>query len=142
MREGRAEAGGECLQGIAAPGTPAGFFSQTCAAWVAPEAERWIPADLWEKLRDGEGNFPSAAITIGGDGSRSYDTSALAWAQRGPDGRIDVACRKSSRCGRAYHTTYPGGGGRRLRSFAVLARRFPVGKDVDLLHRVKRLANE
>jgi len=63
-------------------------------AWVAPDVERWIPADLWEALSDESAPLrPDDVVMIGGDGSRSYDTSALAWAQRALDGRLDVACR-------------------------------------------------
>ncbi len=62
-------------------------------AWVAPDVERWVPADVWEGLAGESSISPSDTIAIGGDGSRSYDTSALAWAQRALDGRIDVACR-------------------------------------------------
>jgi phage terminase large subunit-like protein len=63
-------------------------------AWVAPETEKWIPADVWIALCVGGAAVePGAPVTIGGDGSRSYDTSALAWATRAEDRRIDVACR-------------------------------------------------
>jgi phage terminase large subunit-like protein len=63
-------------------------------AWVAAEAERWIPGDIWEALADPASRIePGAPVCIGGDGSRAYDTSALAWASRAEDGRIDVAAR-------------------------------------------------
>jgi phage terminase large subunit-like protein len=63
-------------------------------AWVASDLERWIAGDVWDALCDPDSRIePSAAVTIGGDGSRSYDTSAIAWASRADDGRIDVACR-------------------------------------------------
>ena len=63
-------------------------------AWVAPDVERWVPADVWGGLTCEENSIsPGDTIAIGGDGSRSYDTSALAWASRAEDGRIDVACR-------------------------------------------------
>ncbi len=65
-----------------------------CNAWIAEEAERWIPTDRWEALRDPDSRIePGATVCIGGDGSRSYDTSAIAWAARAPDGRIDCAAR-------------------------------------------------
>ena len=60
--------------------------------WVAPDVERWVPADVWEGLTGESSISPGDTIAIGGDGSRSYDTSALAWAQKALDGRIDVAC--------------------------------------------------
>ncbi len=63
-------------------------------AWVAPEVERWIPGDTWSALAvPGSRIEPGATVCIGGDGSRSYDTSALGWASRAPDGRIDCAAR-------------------------------------------------
>src|SRR5215213_8683505 len=63
-------------------------------AWVAPESERWIAGDAWEALTDtGSRIEQEAAVCVGGDGSRAYDTSALAWASRAEDGRIDVAAR-------------------------------------------------
>ena len=62
--------------------------------FVATEAERWIPGDRWQALADpGSRIEPGATVCIGFDGSRSFDTSALAWASRADDGRIDVACR-------------------------------------------------
>ena len=62
-------------------------------AWVAPDVEVG-PADAWEALLDqGSGVEAGASVAIGGDGSRSYDTSAIAWATRAEDGRIDIACR-------------------------------------------------
>ena len=63
------------------------------ARWVAPDVERWVPADVREGLTGREFDQPDDTIAIGGDGSRSYDASALAWAQRALDGRIDVTCR-------------------------------------------------
>jgi phage terminase large subunit-like protein len=63
-------------------------------AWVAPEAERWIAGDAWEALVDSASRVEQgAAVCVGGDGSRAYDTSALAWASRARDGRIDIAAR-------------------------------------------------
>lgn len=62
--------------------------------WVAPDVERWFSQERWDSLCDPDSRIePGAAVAIGGDGSRSYDTSALAWASRADDGRIDVACR-------------------------------------------------
>jgi phage terminase large subunit-like protein len=63
-------------------------------AWVAPEAERWIPGDTWNALAVPSSRIePGATIVLGFDGSRAYDTSALAWASRADDGRIDVGAR-------------------------------------------------
>jgi phage terminase large subunit-like protein len=63
-------------------------------AWVAPDVERWFPESAWNDLCDPESGIePGAAVTVGADGSRSYDTTALAWAHRAEDGRIDVGAR-------------------------------------------------
>jgi hypothetical protein len=72
---------------------------------VAKEAERWIPADRWETLLNPTRRRiePGSAVTVGGDGSRSYDTSALAWASKALDGRIDVAGRAFSVRGDVPH---------------------------------------
>ena len=79
-------------------------------AWVAPEAERWIASEAWEALAvPGSRIEPRAAICVGGDGSRAYDTSALAWASRAADGRIDVAARVFSvRPGVPHHFLHRG----------------------------------
>jgi phage terminase large subunit-like protein len=79
-------------------------------AWVAPDVERWLPGDAWEALCEPESRIEAgAALTVGGDGSRSYDTSALAWASRAEDGRIDVACRVFSvRADVPHHVLHEG----------------------------------
>ncbi len=77
------------------PSMPTSTFKRRhLNAWVAPEAERWIPSDRWQALAVPSSRIePGAAVCVGFDGSRSYDTSALAWASRAEDGRIDVAAR-------------------------------------------------
>jgi phage terminase large subunit-like protein len=62
-------------------------------AWVAPDAERWITTDAWKRLA-GEVEIPEGStVFVGADGSRAYDTTAVAWAAKRPDGRIEVDCR-------------------------------------------------
>jgi phage terminase large subunit-like protein len=63
-------------------------------AFVATEAERWIPTPAWDELADAGSEIPNGAtIYVGADGSRSYDTTCVAWACRHDDGRIDIDAR-------------------------------------------------
>jgi phage terminase large subunit-like protein len=79
-------------------------------AWVAPEADRWIATDAWEKLA-GRVEIPEGAtVFVGADGSRSYDTTAVAWASKAPDGRIYVDCRVFSVRGDVPHHVLHAGG--------------------------------
>jgi phage terminase large subunit-like protein len=79
-------------------------------AWIAPEAQRWIATDSWERLA-GKVDIPEGAIVfVGADGSRSYDTTAVAWAAKAPDGRIYVDCRVFSvRDDVPHHVLHAGG---------------------------------
>jgi phage terminase large subunit-like protein len=79
-------------------------------AWIAPDAERWIATDSWERLA-GKVEIPDGAtVFVGADGSRSYDTTAVAWASKAPDGRVDVACRIFSvRDDVPHHVLHSGG---------------------------------
>jgi phage terminase large subunit-like protein len=79
-------------------------------AWVAPDAERWIATDAWEKLVGRIEIADGATVFVGADGSRSYDTTAVAWAAKAPDGRVDVACRVFSvRDDVPHHVLHAGG---------------------------------
>jgi phage terminase large subunit-like protein len=79
-------------------------------AWVAPEADRWIATDAWEKLASRVEIPEGATIFVGADGSRSYDMTAVAWASKAPDGRVDVACRVFSvRDDVPHHVLHAGG---------------------------------
>jgi len=62
-------------------------------AWVAPDVERWVASDSWERLTGRVEIEDGATVFVGADGSRSYDTTAIAWAAKAPDGRIDVDAR-------------------------------------------------
>jgi phage terminase large subunit-like protein len=79
-------------------------------AWVAPDVDRWISTDSWERLA-GTVEIPDgSAVFVGADGSRAYDTTAVAWAAKDPDGRIDVDCRVFSvREDVPHHVLHPGG---------------------------------
>jgi phage terminase large subunit-like protein len=62
-------------------------------AWVAPDVERWIVTESWERLA-GRVEIPDGGtVFVGADGSRAYDTTAIAWAAKGLDGRIDIDAR-------------------------------------------------
>lgn len=79
-------------------------------SWVAPDADRWIDSRRWEELGDGGEIAEGSTIYVGADGSRSYDTTAIAWASRSPDGRIDVDARIFSVRGEvAHHVLHTGG---------------------------------
>jgi hypothetical protein len=53
----------------------------------------WLPTGAWGKLADDELEIPDGAdIYVGVDVAHSYDTTAVAWAWRAPDGRIVVRC--------------------------------------------------
>jgi len=79
-------------------------------AWVAPDVERWIPTDTWERLA-GRVEIPEGAtVFVGADGSRAYDTTAVAWAAKARDGRIDVDARVFSvREDVPHHVLHAGG---------------------------------
>lgn len=59
-------------------------------AWVAPDADRWIDSRKWEDVGDGNNISEGATVYVGAD---AYDTTAVAWAYKASDGRVDVACR-------------------------------------------------
>lgn len=53
----------------------------------------WLPRGAWGKLADAELEIPAGAeIFVGVDVAHSYDTTAVAWAWRAPDGRIVIRC--------------------------------------------------
>jgi phage terminase large subunit-like protein len=79
-------------------------------AWVASDVERWIATDAWERLA-GRVEVPDGAtVFVGADGSRSYDTTAIAWGAKAPDGRVDVDARVFSvREDVPHHVLHAGG---------------------------------
>jgi phage terminase large subunit-like protein len=79
-------------------------------AWVAPDIERWIPTDTWERLSATVEIPDESSVFVGADGSRAYDTTAIAWAVKAPDGRIDVDCRVFSVREDVPHHVFHGGG--------------------------------
>jgi phage terminase large subunit-like protein len=79
-------------------------------AWIAPDVERWIATDSWERLA-GRIEIPDGAtVFVGADGSRAYDTTAIAWAAKTPEGGIDVDARVFSvRDDVPHHVLHTGG---------------------------------
>jgi Phage Terminase len=97
-------------------------------AWVAPDVERWIASDTWLGLAGNVEIPEGATVFIGADGSRAYDTTAIAWASKAPDGRIDVDARVFSVRGRRAPPRLPCGRNDRLRRRGGL----PVGARLPL----------
>lgn len=81
----------------------------TCNVAAETSAELFIePAD-WDALADGEDIDPLSSVCIGADGSRTWDTTVVAWATTDSD-RIDVDCRVFSvRQDAAHHVRHQGG---------------------------------
>jgi phage terminase large subunit-like protein len=79
-------------------------------AWVAADVERWIATDTWERLAGTVEIRDGATVFVGADGSRAYDTTAIAWAAKAPDGRIDVDARVFSVRDDVPHHVFHGGG--------------------------------
>jgi hypothetical protein len=78
-------------------------------AWVAPDVRRWIATETWEGLA-GDVEIPDdATVFVGADGSRAYDTTAIAWAVKAPDG-IDVDARVFSVRDDVPHHVFDAGG--------------------------------
>jgi phage terminase large subunit-like protein len=79
-------------------------------AWVAPDMDRWIATETWDRLADDVEIPEGATVFVGADGSRAYDTTAIAWAAKAPDGRIDVDARVFSVRDDVPHHVFHGGG--------------------------------
>ena len=79
-------------------------------AWVAPDVDRWIDSRKWDELADGDEIAGGSTVFVGADGSRSYDTTCVAWAHKATDGRIDVDARVFSVRDDVPHHVLHGGG--------------------------------
>lgn len=78
-------------------------------ACVATEAEEaWFSPSQWSNLIGGDG--ARGDICVGVDGSRSHDTTVVAWANRAADGFIDLSCRVFSVRKEAPHHEFCAGG--------------------------------
>ena len=72
-----------------------GVWEETSDTFISPER--------WAEVADGHAIEDDRRVCIGADGSRTYDTTAIAWASRAEDGRIDVDCRVFSARDEAPH---------------------------------------
>jgi phage terminase large subunit-like protein len=90
---------------------PATYRRLHMNVWCAADVDRWIDSRTWDALADPVAEIPEGAtVYVGADGSRSYDTTAVAIAHRGDDGRIDVSCRVFSvRLDVPHHVFHAGG---------------------------------
>jgi phage terminase large subunit-like protein len=69
----------------------------------------WIAPERWALLGDGVALSDDATVCLGLDGSRTYDTTVVAWASQADDGRIDVDARVFSVRESAPHHVLHGG---------------------------------
>jgi phage terminase large subunit-like protein len=71
---------------------------------------QWIAPERWSLLGDGEPLADETTVCLGLDGSRTYDTTVVAWAHKADDGRIDVDARVFSvRPSAPHHEFHEGG---------------------------------
>lgn len=78
-------------------------------ACVATEAEEaWFSPAQWTALIGGSGS--RGDLCVGIDGSRSHDTTAVAWANMAEDGKIDLQSRVFSVRKEAPHHEFCAGG--------------------------------
>ncbi len=72
---------------------------------------QWIKPEQWAALADDESEIePGASVCLGMDGSRTFDTTVVAWAAKAADGRIDVDARVFSvRASTPHHVLHEGG---------------------------------
>lgn len=72
-------------------------------------ADRWIGDDAWEACADLEPIPEGATVTIGVDGARTRDTTAVAWVYENPKGQLVVRTHVwATRPEVAYHSLVTG----------------------------------
>lgn len=116
------------------------FLQLHCNVW-SDVADAYIPGSAWDRCaapgRPDRLSFiaPGRSVDLGADGSRTYDTTAVAWASMAEDGIIEVDCHVfSARADAPHHELHPGG---RIRWSAVesfLDDRFDVYRVVDVAY--------
>lgn len=81
----------------------------TCNVAAQTDTDLFIDLTDWDRLADGELIEQDAVVCLGADGSRTWDTTVVAWATALEE-RIDVACHVFSvRRDVAHHTLHTGG---------------------------------
>jgi phage terminase large subunit-like protein len=91
--------------------TPSHWRRFTCNQAVVTDQDPYLSALEWDVLADGDPIPDGAAVCLGADGSRSFDTTVVAWSSL-PDagGRLDVDAHVFSvREEAAHHTLHKGG---------------------------------
>ena len=68
-------------------------YLQLHAGVWAEGSGSFISEEDWTKLGDGQAVPEGATVALGMDGSRTHDTTVVAWASVADDGRVDVDCR-------------------------------------------------
>jgi phage terminase large subunit-like protein len=82
----------------------------TCNLAAATAMDEFIPVRDWLELGVSEGVGAGARVCLGADGSRTWDTTVVAWASAGDDGFVDVDARVFSvRPEVAHHVLHTGG---------------------------------
>jgi phage terminase large subunit-like protein len=77
---------------------------------AASDDETFVNLERWDELADGPPIEDGREACLGWDGSRTHDTTVVAWASRAEDGRIDVDCRIwSARQEAPHHELCEGG---------------------------------
>lgn len=85
-------------------------FLQLHACVWAQQSSSFVDAGRWRELGDGGPVEEGARVALGLDGSRSHDTTVVAWAHKAEDGRVDVDARiYSVRPDAPHHVTHEGG---------------------------------
>jgi phage terminase large subunit-like protein len=89
--------------------TDAQFLQLHGCVWAAGEGTFIAPED-WRAVGDGEPLGEGRKVCLGMDGSRTYDTTVVAWAGLAEDGRVDVDARIFSvRRDAPHHILHEGG---------------------------------
>jgi phage terminase large subunit-like protein len=89
--------------------TDAEFLQLHACVWAAA-TDTYIAVDDWRALGDGGPIAEGREVYLGLDGSRTHDTTVVAWASPAEDGRIDVDARIFSvRRDAPHHVLHEGG---------------------------------
>jgi phage terminase large subunit-like protein len=82
----------------------------TCNLPTPSDQDMFVEDADWDALGGGDEVADGAKVCLGADGSRTWDTTVVAWASVAVDGRIDVGANVFSvREEAAHHTLHHGG---------------------------------